>query len=104
LGEHLALLHAHVEAMVGLHHRFTITCVIATGDYLAHVLEWTGASAGEALSLLAGTSPISKGVAASELTALAAGINSSPEALRILQGSAPERVLAELTALPDPVG
>lgn len=104
LGEQLARLHAHMEAMVCLHHRFTITCTIATGDYLAHTLDWTAASAGEALSLLAGTSPISKGVAASELTALAASINGSAEARRVLQGSDPPRVLAELTALPEPVG
>lgn len=104
LSQHLARLHAHVEAMVLLHHRFTVSCVVATGDYLAHVQEWTGATAGEALALLAGTSPISKGVAASELTALAEGIKGNPEARRILQGSDAPLVLAELSALPEPVG
>jgi rifampicin phosphotransferase len=104
LAEHLRVLHAHVEAMVRLHHRYTITCTIATGDYLAQVLGWTGASAGQALELLAGTSPISRGVAAAELTALAQSIPSSPEARRILGGSDPARVLTELCALPDPIG
>src|SRR5688572_6032711 len=104
LSQHLDRLHEHMEAMVQLHHRFTVSCIIATGDYLAHVLEWTSVKAGEALALLAGTSPISRGVAAGELTALASGINGSPEARRILQGSDAAQVLAELTALPDPVG
>jgi len=104
LSRHLELLHAHVEAMVCLHHRYTITCTIATGDYLAHVTSWTGAGAGEALQLLAGSSPISKGVAASELTALANSLPSSPDAQRVLGGSDPARVLAALCALPDPVG
>lgn len=104
LSLHLGRLHAHMEAMVLLHHRYTVSCVVATGDYLAHVLEWTGVTAGEALALLAGTSPISKGVAAGELTALGESINASPEARRILEGSDPARVLAELSALPAAVG
>jgi len=104
LGQHLDRLYTHCEAMVCLHHRYTITCTIATGDYLAHVLEWTGASAGQALALLAGTSPISKGVAAKELTALAEGVRQSPEAQRALGGSEPARVIAELSSLRDPLG
>jgi phosphohistidine swiveling domain-containing protein len=104
LSQQLERLHVHMEAMVRLHHRYTITCVIATGDYLAQVLGWTGVSAGEALSLLAGTSPISKGVAALELTALAESIGRSPEAQRVLQGTDPAAVLRELTVLPDPLG
>ena len=43
LSRHLEVLHAHAEAMITLHHRYTITCIIATGDYLAHVMRWTGA-------------------------------------------------------------
>jgi pyruvate,water dikinase len=104
LVQHLDRLYTHCESMVCLHHRYTITCTIATGDYLAHVLQWTGASAGQALGLLAGTSPISKGVAAKELTALAEGIRQSPAAQRALGGSEPARVIAELSALPDPLG
>lgn len=104
LSSYLERLYAHLLDMVQLHHRFNVTCSIATGDYLAHVLEWTGASSGEALSLLAGTSPISKGVAAAELTALAESIQGNAEARGILQGSDAPRVLAELAALPDPTG
>jgi phosphohistidine swiveling domain-containing protein len=104
LSQQLERLHEHMEAMVRLHHRYTVTCVIATGDYLAQVLGWTGVSAGEALSLLAGTSPISKGVAALELTALAESIGQSAEAQRVLEGTDPAAVLRELTALPDPLG
>ncbi len=104
LSEYLGQLHAHMEAMVLLHHRYTVSCVIATGDFLAHALEWTGASSGEVLALLQGTSPISRGVAAGELTALAQSIQGNADARRILQGSDAPRALAELTALPEPVG
>jgi phosphohistidine swiveling domain-containing protein len=104
LSQHLEQLHAHMEAMVYLHHRYSVTCTIATGDYLAHVLDWTKAGAGEALSLLAGTSPISKGVAAAELTVLAESISKSSEAQRILEGTDPAAVLRELAALPDGLG
>jgi phosphohistidine swiveling domain-containing protein len=104
LSRHLEELHAHVEAMIQLHHRYTITCTIATGDYLAHALEWSGASAGEALALLAGTSPISKGVAAAELTALGQSIRQSMEAQQLLRGADPAAVLRHLQALPEPIG
>jgi phosphohistidine swiveling domain-containing protein len=105
LARHLEQLYAHMDAMFVLHHRYTVTCTIATGDYLAHVTRWTGCSAAEALALLAGTSPISKGVAAAELTTLAESIGRSPDGARLLQGSgSPADVLAALAAAPDPIG
>lgn len=104
LARHIQRLHAHAEAMILLHHRYTVTCTIATGDYLAHVVDWTGCSAGEALSLLSGTSPISKGVAASELSTLARSIATSAHAREVLGGGEPARVLSDLCSLPDPIG
>lgn len=103
LAQHLARVHAHAEAMVCLHHRYTVPCIVATGDYLAHVCAVTNTSAGEALELLAGTSPISKGVAADELVALGKSLRSSPDAAGLLEGE-PPHVLADLAALPDPIG
>ncbi|HEY4160079.1 MAG TPA: PEP-utilizing enzyme [Polyangiaceae bacterium] len=101
---HLARTRAHQEAMIVLHHRFTITCTIATGDYLAHTLEWTGASSGEALELLRGTSPISNGVAASELEALAASLRADPASQAILSDPDPANAVARLIAQAGEVG
>ncbi len=88
---------AHAEEMITLHHQFTVTCIIATGDFLAHAADWTGASHGELLGLLRGTSPISNGVAASELDALAAALRADAAAQAKLSGDDPARVLADLT-------
>ncbi|MEO7035211.1 MAG: PEP-utilizing enzyme [Polyangiaceae bacterium] len=91
--EHLGRAQAHQEEMVGLHHRYTITCTIATGDYVAHVGAWTQASAGIALELLRGTSPISKGIAADELDALAEAIRADATARAALTGTDAQAVL-----------
>ncbi|HKO93795.1 MAG TPA: hypothetical protein VJU61_21725, partial [Polyangiaceae bacterium] len=101
--EHLRQIRDHVEAMVCLHHRYTISATIATGDYLVHTCAWTGCSSGEALSLLRGSSPISNGVAASELSALARAVQATAAAQSVLEGKDAARVLSELSALPDPV-
>ena len=98
LALHLAVMREHQEAMITLHHRFTITCTLATGDYVAHVVEWTQVPPGVALELLRGTSPISNGVAAEELEALAAAIRGDESARAALAGSDAQAVLDALTA------
>jgi rifampicin phosphotransferase len=101
---HLREIREHMEAMVYLHHRYTVSAVIATGDYLAHTCAWTDCTPGEALSLLAGSSQISNGVAASELFALAQVVQQSSAAQSVLEGQEASRVLADLSSLPDPIG
>jgi pyruvate,water dikinase len=95
---------AHAEAMILLHHQFTVTCIIATGDFLAHAADWTGASHGELLGLLRGTSPISNGVAAGELDALAEALKADAAARGTLAGDDPARALADLSEHAGPVG
>ncbi len=102
--EHLVQMRAHHEEMVRLHHRFTITCTIATGDYLAHTVEWTQASPAQALALLRGTSQISNGVAADELDALARALRAHPDALTGLDAANPTRALETLAASPGELG
>lgn len=104
LVSYLERLDQHVEAMVGLHHRYTVASTVATGDYIAHVCTWTGKSSGVVLDLLAGTSPISRGVAAEELTALARALQGDAEAQKLLLLPDPAQALAELERLPDPLG
>ncbi|MGK4008648.1 PEP-utilizing enzyme [Sorangium sp. So ce1036] len=102
---HLRRVQAHLEAMIALHHRYNFPSVLPVGDYLAHVAAWTGASAGEALALLQGTTPLAKGVAAEELGALAGALRASAagrDALA-LRGD-PQAVLDALAALEGDVG
>ena len=69
LATHLRRVRDHIEQMIELHHKYTAPATVATGDFLAGTQEWTGASAGEILALLGGSSPISRGFAADELDA-----------------------------------
>ena len=89
LAAHLARCADHVEEMIYLHHKYTATAVVTVGDFLAGAQEWTGASAGELMEILRGTSPISNGFAAAELDALGAAIRASDSATLILAGDSP---------------
>src|SRR5215472_2453675 len=51
----------HHSAMVTQHMRFTASAVLPTGDFLAHVGDWTGLPPSELLDLLRGTSQVSAG-------------------------------------------
>src|SRR5262249_11124143 len=51
------------------HHRFSVPAVLPVGDFVAHVMEWTGLPAGEILQTLSGLSPVSAG-AVHELDAI----------------------------------
>ncbi len=42
LGDYLARCHEHHAAMITQHMRFTAAAMIPTGDFLAHVVDWTG--------------------------------------------------------------
>lgn len=92
----------HLAQMHYLHHKYTVASSVVSGDFVAGASEWTGASPGELLRLLRGSSPISKGFASDELDVAAMAIGTHPAARNILDSSAaPEAVLAELSADPD---
>ncbi len=56
LASYLARCRDHHSAMVAQHMRFTAGAVLPTGDFLAHVGEWTGLPPSELLSLMAASS------------------------------------------------
>jgi phosphohistidine swiveling domain-containing protein len=98
---HVAECHQHGENMVYQHHKYTITVVVAMGDFLAGALEWTGASPGELLGLLRGTSRISRGFAANELESAGKAIAADDAARGALTSPEPaEAVLSALSASP----
>ncbi len=105
LERHLVACRDHYERMVYQHHRFTATCALPVGDFLASAVAWTGKSTGELLQLLRGSTPISLGVAAAELDALGAAVRADPEAARRLASDGPARdTLRALETTPGAVG
>lgn len=102
LAAHVGRCEDHLAAMIELHHRYSAPSLMATGDFLAGALEWTGATAGELMGLLRGTSAVSTGFAAAELDALADAVAASEGARAVLAGPGdPEAVLAAVAADPD---
>jgi phosphohistidine swiveling domain-containing protein len=102
LAEHVGRCRDHLEAMIELHHRYSAPSVMPTGDFLAGALSWTGATAGELMGLLRGTSAISTGFADAELDRLADTVAASESARAALASSDhPEAVLDALSADPD---
>ncbi len=94
----------HHAAMITQHMRFTASAVVPTGDFLAHVGDWTGLPLSELLDLMRGASPVSAGASA-ELERLVAAIGQDASAQELLSsGRDPGTVLAELRSLPGETG
>jgi phosphohistidine swiveling domain-containing protein len=93
----------HVE-MIFQHMRFTAAPSVPTGDFLAHVGDWTGVPVSELLGLLRGAAPVSAG-ASDELQRLRTAIAQDPSARRLLESDDdPGRVLDALRAHEGEVG
>ncbi|MFL6089350.1 MAG: PEP-utilizing enzyme [Aeromicrobium sp.] len=98
LAEHIAQCHQHLTDSIFLHHKYTVPSVLLTGDFLAGVQEWTGLAGGPALQLLRGTSEISHGFAARELSSVADAIRASAAARAVLSDIGdPTEALAALS-------
>jgi phosphohistidine swiveling domain-containing protein len=100
--EHLERCRAHGVEMVALHHKYTATAVVVTGDFLADVSEWTGQPFGAIAALLRGSSPISNGFAADELIKAGGAIAGSEQARSVLNTPGdPEQTIRALSDDPD---
>ena len=96
---HLTRCRDHHAEMLYQHMRFTAAALVPTGDFLAHVGDWTGLPPAELLGLMRGTSPVSAGASA-ELEQLIAAIRQDPRARKLLESEDdPGRVLDALRAL-----
>ncbi len=102
LAAHVERCAEHLNESIYLHHKYTIPASLPVGDFLAGATEWTGASTGELLGLLRGSSAISRGFASEELDAAAKALTTSDSARVLLAGpgSAPE-LLDALGSHPD---
>ena len=73
----------HHAAMITQHMRYTASAIVPTGDFLAHVGDWTGLPPAELLGLMRGASPVSAGASA-ELERLIAAVGADPRARELL--------------------
>jgi len=104
LAEYLRSCSDHHSAMIVQHMRFTATAVIPTGDFLAHIGDWTGLPTADLLGLLRGASPVSAGASA-ELDRMVGAITQDALARELLESDGdPAAVLDELRALDGEVG
>jgi pyruvate,water dikinase len=94
----------HHEVMVSQHMRFTAAAVLPTGDFLAHVGEWTSVPPAELLGLMHGTAPVSAGASA-ELEQLIGAFEADPRARELLDSEDdPGEVLEGLRSLEGDTG
>jgi phosphohistidine swiveling domain-containing protein len=94
----------HHAAMITQHMRFTASAVVPTGDFLAHVGDWTGLPPAELLGLMRGAAPVSAG-GSDELARLKTAIAKDPAAQKLLESQDdPARVLDALRALSGEAG
>jgi hypothetical protein len=99
LGTYLARCRDHHAAMITQHMRFTAAAMIPTGDFLAHVGDWTELPPAELLGLMRGAAPVSAG-GSDELERLTTAIGQDSAALELLQSDDdPRQVLAALRSL-----
>ena len=104
LAAYLTRCHDHHAAMIAQHMRFTAAAMIPTGDFLAHVGDWTGLPVSELVGLLRGAAPVSAG-ASGELERLVTTIGEDPGARELLESNdAPGVVLERLRALEGDAG
>jgi pyruvate,water dikinase len=94
----------HHAEMVYQHMRFTGATLVPTGDFLAHVGDWTGLPAADLLGLMRGAAPVSAG-ASTQLEGLIGAIEADPSARELLASDgAPGRVLESLRSLEGDAG
>ncbi len=80
---YLARCRRHHGEMIAQHMRHTAAAVVPTGDFLAHVGEWTKLPPAELLGLMRGASPVSSGASA-QLARLIAAMSTDPRAHELL--------------------
>ncbi|HUR85580.1 MAG TPA: PEP-utilizing enzyme [Solirubrobacteraceae bacterium] len=94
----------HHAEMIYQHMRFTAAPSVPTGDFLAHVGDWTGLPASELLPLMRGAAPVSAGVTG-ELERMVAAFEEDAEARELLASDGdPAEVLEALRSRDSEVG
>ena len=102
--QHMVDCYENVSEMLYRHHIFTVSSIIPVGLYIGNVCPWTGATSGEALELLKGSSPVSKGIAVAELEEIAQLLRQAGIDADQFGDSSPEDVLHELCSRGEGLG
>ena len=101
---HLRRCRDHHAGMVYQHMRFTGAAIVPTGDFLAHVGEWTGLPPADLLDLMRGSAPVSAGASA-ELERLITAVRADAGARQLLASDDdPAAVLERLRTLASDAG
>jgi phosphohistidine swiveling domain-containing protein len=104
LVDHLVRCREHHAEMIFQHMRFTGAAMVALGDFLAHVGDWTGMSPAELLDLMREAAPVSAGASA-ELHGMIAALRADPAArARLDSDDDPAEVLRRLRELDGDAG
>ena len=94
----------HHAAMIAQHMHFTAGALLPTGDFLAHVGDWTGLPPSELLDLMRGSALVSAG-GSDELARLKGAFAKDPSARKLLESSGdPAEVLARLRSVGGELG
>ena len=89
----------HHSAMMAQHMRFTAGALIPTGDFLAHVGDWTGLPPSELLALMRGSAEVSAG-GSDEMQRLKRAFAQDGAARELLASSGdPAQIIASLRSL-----
>jgi phosphohistidine swiveling domain-containing protein len=89
----------HHSAMIAQHMRFTAAAVLPTGDFLAHVGDWTGLPPSELLGLMRGSAVVSAG-GSDEMEHLKKAFGEDSSARKVLESDSDSaQVLASLRSL-----
>jgi pyruvate,water dikinase len=102
--QHMIECYENAGEMIYRHHIFTIPSIIPVGLYIDKVCQWSGASPGEVLSLLKGSSPVSKGIAVAELEEIALLLRQAGIDADQFSGVSPADVLQELRSRSGGIG
>ena len=101
---HLGRCRDHHAAMIAQHMRFTAAAVLPTGDFLAHVGDWTGLPPSELLGLMRGSAAVSAG-GSDEMERLKKAFTANTSACKVLHSDGDAaQVLARLRSLAGEAG
>lgn len=101
---HLVDCRDNLVEMFYRHHVFTIPSIIATGHYLAQTCQFAPISPKEALDLLKGSSPVSAGIAADELSKLGRLLDQEGMGPEQFSGKSAAQVLESLQSRSGSIG
>ena len=89
----------HHSAMIAQHMRFTAGAVVPTGDFLAHVGDWTGLPPSDLLALMRGSAIVSAG-GSDEMERLKQAFAADASARKMLEADGdPTKLLASLRSV-----